>query len=78
ADLNVLMNSWLLKEPPYGEGIDSVPGGICADFAHDAGGSEKTGIYRVGPSDLNILIANWLLKEPPHGPGIDPDCPDCP
>jgi hypothetical protein len=78
ADLNVLIGSWLVKEPPHGTGIASVPNGICADFAHDQGGSEKTGIYRVGPSDLNILITNWLLKEPPHGTGVPADCLGCP
>ncbi|UCG58407.1 MAG: hypothetical protein JSU70_02660, partial [Phycisphaerales bacterium] len=78
ADLNVVVSTWLLKEPPHGAGIASVPNGVCADFAHDAGGSTKSGLYRVGPTDLNILITNWLKKEPPHGPGIHPDCPDCP
>jgi hypothetical protein len=78
ADLNMLLPAWLLKEPPYGEGIASIPGAICADLAHDAGGSDKSGFYRVGPTDLNILIANWLKKEPPHGPGIPPDCLRCP
>jgi hypothetical protein len=78
ADLNVLIASWLLKEPPHGPGIGSAGNGICADFAHDEGGSAKSGYYRVGPSDLNILIANWLKKEPPHGRGVSPDCLDCP
>jgi hypothetical protein len=78
ADLNLLVSSWLLKEPPHGAGITSVPNGICADFAHDVGGSAKSGFYRVGPTDLNILIASWLTKEPPHGPGIEPDCLNCP
>ncbi|UCG57204.1 MAG: hypothetical protein JSU70_20355, partial [Phycisphaerales bacterium] len=55
-------------------GIRSVEDGICADFDHDKGGSEKTGFYRVGPTDLNILIQNWLVKEPPHGPGLLADC----
>lgn len=77
-DLNMLIDAWLIKEPPHGPGIASVPNGICADFAHDQGGSPKTGSYRVGPSDLSILIAGWLRKEPPHGPGIEPDCLDCP
>jgi hypothetical protein len=78
ADLNLLVSSWLVKEPPNGAGITSVPDGICADFAHDMGGSTKSGLYRVGPTDLNILISNWLNKEPPHGLGIEPDCLDCP
>lgn len=68
----------MVKEPPYGPGVASIANGICADFAHDHSGSEKTGIYRVGPSDLNILITNWLIKEPPHGPGVPPDCLDVP
>jgi hypothetical protein len=78
ADLNLLVSSWLVKEPPHGAGITSVPDGICADFAHDMGGSTKSGLYRVGPTDLNILISDWLNKEPPHGLGIEPDCLDCP
>lgn len=77
ADLGVLIDSWLVKEPPHGEGIVSVPNGVCADFAHDQGGSDKTGVYRVGPTDLSILIANWLKKEPPFGPDVQPDCLDC-
>ncbi|UCG59349.1 MAG: hypothetical protein JSU70_07525 [Phycisphaerales bacterium] len=78
SDLNILLGAWMVKEPPFGPGIASVENGICADFAHDQGGSSKSGIYRVGPPDLNILIANWLLREPPQGPGIEPDCRDCP
>ena len=77
TDLNILVPSWLLREPPFGAGIASVENGICADFAHDQGGSSKNGFYRVGPTDLNILVASWLKTEPPHGPGIDPDCLDC-
>jgi hypothetical protein len=78
SDLNLLVSSWLLKEPPHGVGIASVPIGVCADFAHDTGGSTKSGFYRVGPTDLNILITNWLKKEPPHGLGVESDCLDCP
>jgi hypothetical protein len=78
TDLNILVPSWLLREPPYGPGIASIQNGICADFAHDQGGSSKSGYYRVGPTDLNILVASWLKTEPPHGPGISPDCWDCP
>jgi hypothetical protein len=78
ADLNTLVSAWLVKQPPHGPGIGSVPNGICADFAHDQGGSAKAGVYRVGPTDLNILIANWWTIEPPKGPGIDPNCLDCP
>jgi hypothetical protein len=77
-DLNILVDAWLVREPPCGPGIASVPNGICADFAHDTGGSAKRGYYRVGPSDLNILIANRLVREPPHSPGIRPDCLDSP
>jgi hypothetical protein len=77
-DLNILIASWLVKEPPHGPGIASAQNGICADFAHDQGGSAKSGFYRVGPSDLNILVANWLRKEAPHGQGVPADCSDCP
>ncbi|UCG59346.1 MAG: right-handed parallel beta-helix repeat-containing protein [Phycisphaerales bacterium] len=77
-DLNVLVSAWLLKEPPNGPGIGSVPNGICADFGHNVGGSSKTGFFRVGPSDLNIFVANYLIKEPPDGSGVKPDCLDCP
>lgn len=78
VDFNVLVAGWLVKEPPHGPGIASVPGGICADFAHDLEGDADTGFYRVGLSDLNIWVAGYLVKEPPHGPGIQPDCLDCP
>jgi hypothetical protein len=78
ADFNVLVDGWLVKEPPHGPGIASVPGGICADFGHDVEGDTDTGLYRIGLSDLNIWVASYLVKEPPHGPGIDPDCLDCP
>jgi len=74
SDLNILIEAWLVKEPPDGPGIVSVPDGICADFAHNTEGNAKTGFHRVGPSDLNTLVANWLLKEPPHGEGVPPDC----
>jgi hypothetical protein len=73
-DLNVLIASWLVKEPPTGPGIASIQNGICADFAHNQQGSTKTGFYRVGTDDLNILIASWLVKEPALGPGIPADC----
>ncbi|MHC4088351.1 MAG: LamG domain-containing protein, partial [Planctomycetota bacterium] len=42
-DLNTLVAAWLVLEPGFGPGIASVPNGICADFAHDLGGSAKTG-----------------------------------
>ncbi|MHC4098962.1 MAG: hypothetical protein ACYSWZ_18100 [Planctomycetota bacterium] len=74
GDLNILMSAWLVKEPPFGPGVETIPNGICADFAHDQGGSSKTGFYRVGPTDLNILIACWLVKEPGFGPGVPADC----
>jgi hypothetical protein len=77
TDLNVLISAWMVKEPPRGPGIASIPNGICADFAHDYSGSTKIGTYRVGPSDLCILVNNWLVKEPPHGPGLPADCSDC-
>ena len=77
-DLNVLISAWMVKEPPHGPGIASVPDGICADFDHKAQCSDKTGMMRVGTDDLNILIANWLKKEPPQGQGIPADCLDCP
>jgi hypothetical protein len=74
ADLNVLVAAWQVLEPPFGPGIASISGGICADFAHDKGGSAATGYYRVGTTDLNRLVANWLVKEAPAGPGIPADC----
>jgi hypothetical protein len=74
ADLNVLVAAWQILEPPFGPGIASVQNGICADFAHDKGGSAATGYYRVGTTDLNRLVANWLIKEAPAGPGIPADC----
>ncbi|MHC4113459.1 MAG: hypothetical protein ACYSUY_20490 [Planctomycetota bacterium] len=76
--MNILISAWLVDEPPFGPGIVSIPNGICADFAHDLGGSAKTGYYRVGPTDLNILIANWLVFEPSGGPGVPQDCLDVP
>ncbi|UCG58082.1 MAG: hypothetical protein JSU70_00980 [Phycisphaerales bacterium] len=56
-DLNVLVPAWLVMEPPHGLRFATAPKGIYADFAHDVGGSDKTGVYRVGPTDLNVLIA---------------------
>jgi hypothetical protein len=73
-DLNILMNAWQVKEPPFGPGIASIQNGICADFTHSAEGNATTGWYRVGANDLNILIENWLVKEPPAGPGVPADC----
>jgi hypothetical protein len=67
----------MVKEPPHGPGIASVQNGVCADFAHDKAGDEKTGYFRVGVSDLDILVANWLVKRPPQGPGIPADCRSC-
>ncbi len=74
ADLNILVNAWQVKEAPFGPGIASIEGGICADFGHDKEGNEQTGWYRVGTKDLNILIGSWLVKEPPAGPGVPADC----
>ncbi len=74
SDLNVLVAAWQVLEPPFGPGIASISGGICADFAHDKGGSAGTGYYRVGTTDLNRLVANWLVKEAPAGPGVATDC----
>ena len=74
ADLNILLNAWQVKEAPFGPGIASIEGGICADFGHDKEGSDQTGWYRVGTKDLNILIGSWLVKEPPAGPGVPADC----
>jgi len=73
-DLNVLINAWQVREPPFGPGIASIENGICADFGHDKEGGNETGWYRVGTSDLNILIGSWLVKESPAGPGVPADC----
>jgi hypothetical protein len=73
-DLNILINAWQVKEPPFGPGIASIENGICADFGHDKEGNSETGWYRVGTNDLNILIGSWLVKEPPAGPGVPADC----
>jgi hypothetical protein len=84
GDLNLLVSAWKVLEPatgmiPSGPGIDSVSGGICADFKHDLEGNDKEGYWRVGISDLNVLVANWKILEPataptPSGPGVPPDC----
>jgi len=74
-DLNVLIAGWNVLEPPQGPGIDTVAGGICADFDHAQEGTVKGGYKRVFINDLNILIANWNILEPPQGPGIATDCP---
>jgi len=71
-DLNVLMSTWNIAEPPHGPGVGSA--GICADFDHAAEGSSKTGYYRVHFNDLNILMAHWYINAPPFGPGIPADC----
>jgi hypothetical protein len=74
SDLNVLISAWQVKEPPFGPGIASIEGGICADFGHNKEGNDQTGWYRVGTKDLNILIGSWLIKEPPAGAGVPADC----
>jgi hypothetical protein len=74
SDLNILVPAYLVREPPIGPGIVSIPNGICADFAHNQEGSAKGGYFRVGPSDLNILVANYLVREPAIGPGVPADC----
>jgi hypothetical protein len=74
SDLNILIAAWQVKEPPFGPGITSIQNGICADFAHDQGGSAGTGTYRVGSTDLNRLVEYWLVKEAPAGPGVPGDC----
>ena len=74
ADLNMVINAWQVKEPPFGPGIASIENGICADFGHDKEGNDQTGWYRVGTRDLNILMGSWLVKEPPSGPGVPADC----
>jgi hypothetical protein len=56
-DLSILTAAWMQPK------IDSVPNGICADFAHDQGGDAKNGFYRVGPTDLNILVSYWMKPE---------------
>jgi hypothetical protein len=40
---------------------------ICADFDHEAQGSNK---FRVSTNDLDILIANWQIANQPAA-----DCP---
>jgi hypothetical protein len=74
ADLDILLAAYEVKEAPFGPGVASVAGGICADFARDKEGSEATGYHRVGATDLNILVENWLVKEAPEGPGVPADC----
>ncbi len=78
-DLAVLVAAWQVTEPPNGPGIATINvggiPGICADFAHDAQGNAKSGIYRVGTNDLNRLITYWQVLEPPNGTGTPADCP---
>jgi hypothetical protein len=75
ADLNVLISAWMVKEPPFGPGIASIPSGICADFNHDVGGSSKSGYFRVGPADLNVLMDYWLVKyDSDDRSGVPSDC----
>jgi hypothetical protein len=78
-DLTVLIAAWQVLEPPKGPGIatitvNGIPG-ICADFAHDAQGNTKSGIYRVGTNDLSRMLTYWQVLEPPKGTGTPADCP---
>lgn len=73
-DLIVLGDAWQIPEPPKGDGIASVPGGICADFDHAQQGSFITGYMRVSTNDLIVLSDNWQIKEPPKDVGIPGDC----
>jgi hypothetical protein len=63
-------------EPDFGSGVGAA--GLCADFAHDMGGSTKTGLYRVGPTDLTIFgnyyYSNADNLELPFGSGVPKDC----
>ncbi len=70
GDLDCIIRAWMVKEPPKGPGILSIPGGICCDFARDRQGAILFGFWRVGTNDLNILVANWQVKEPPKGLGV--------
>jgi hypothetical protein len=78
-DLSVLLGAWQVMEPTKGPGIASITvngiPGICADFAHDAQGSTKTGIYRVGTNDLSRLLTYWQVLEPTKGLGTPANCP---
>jgi len=73
-DLSIFVTAYLVKEPPKGPGIASIPNGICCDFAHDQEGSPKAGYWRVGATDLSRFVAYYLVKEPPKGPGVPGDC----
>jgi hypothetical protein len=78
-DLAVLLAAWQVLEPPKGPGIatitvNGIPG-ICADFAHDAQGTAKAGIYRVGTNDLSRMLTYWQVLESPKGTGTPADCP---
>jgi hypothetical protein len=85
ADLNLLMEAWDVKEPPYDteypNGISDVElngiPGICANFDHFIDGSPKAGgYYHVGTGDLNRLMAEWN-KVWPEPYGTDPTPEDC-
>lgn len=73
-DLDILASGWMVKEPPKGPGIASIPNAICADFNHDDEGGFLTGYWRVGVPDLDRLAASWMVKEPTKGPGVPADC----
>ena len=77
-DLNIFVSAYLVKEPPKGVGMASIPNGICADFAHDQEGNPGAGYWRVGATDLNEFITYYLVKEPPKGLGVPADCLDVP
>lgn len=74
-DLTVMSTAWLIKEPPKGLGIGTIPGAICADFDHAKEGSSYAGWIRVGANDLTLMAQQWLVKEPPKGTGVPADCP---
>ena len=86
TDLGILTNGWKVLEPatapiPSGPGIATITNGICADFAHDLAGDDKSGYWRVGATDLGQLTTYWKVLEPatapiPSGPGVPADCLD--
>ncbi|MBN1766811.1 MAG: hypothetical protein JW860_16275 [Sedimentisphaerales bacterium] len=74
GDVNLLIETWRIMEPPAGPGVGSIPNGICASVARDVE-CIKTACWHVGVSDLYIIVNNWMVREPPFGPGLPPvDC----